>query len=467
MDVHRLVFREFYRVDMCNSEHSLDTNTTDDSDSYDTPPPNQRWVRASYNVTSPILVNMYDTTQFETLRDVVFDVQGELLFAHKAVLASVSPVFKTMFTNGMKETKSAEMPLRIELFETTFEIVQKLLCFIYKGKFLMNDEISDETLMGLLKLAHMYQIEMVLRPLEAYLADENIFEENFAKLWIFAVSYDFPLVRRAVVSFCDFNARESDFISTSWCKSIPRDLMSYLAKRPEILDYSFALNFVVSWIQADENNRRCQVDSLLDSLQLANMNTYELSQACEKLSRYSAHSVIAKKLQNESQVRLAEIPSASIAFPKCHTNTVRKYLKTEKNKRVVSYSEAIACRNPNKFGLSMLQTRWVRLLNSPYEARLKLYHTKSNFHPFAWVDMTLEIASISTLTTEKEDSIDIMFMPFIGNPECCSTPARSCKFKLPRDSHTTYQWHGEGYAWKFYNMDSETMSIGATLVGNF
>ena len=51
----------------------------------------------------------------QSLCDVVFKVGSQRFPAHRAVLATSSPVFRKMFTNGMKETKIVEFPLEIEV----------------------------------------------------------------------------------------------------------------------------------------------------------------------------------------------------------------------------------------------------------------------------------------------------------------------------------------------------------------
>ncbi len=52
--------------------------------------------------------NLYNTKIFS---DVVFEIEGEEISAHKATLASRSNYFMKMFTSGMSESHSAKISI--------------------------------------------------------------------------------------------------------------------------------------------------------------------------------------------------------------------------------------------------------------------------------------------------------------------------------------------------------------------
>ena len=68
-----------------------------------------RELKASKNFRNETLSNMFNNTKTGKFCDAVFVVEGRELYAHKAVLADVSPVVEAMLTSGMKESQSGRL----------------------------------------------------------------------------------------------------------------------------------------------------------------------------------------------------------------------------------------------------------------------------------------------------------------------------------------------------------------------
>ena len=64
------------------------------------------------------------------LSDVVLVVGGQELKAHKAILASRSPVFAAMFEHDCEEKQQNKM----NITEMDVEVCGEMLCFVYSGK---------------------------------------------------------------------------------------------------------------------------------------------------------------------------------------------------------------------------------------------------------------------------------------------------------------------------------------------
>ena len=77
--------------------------------------------------------DMSNLYHFCTLSDVQLQARGEQCFrAHKAILATRSPVFAAMFSHGMKETQSG----LVDLSDVEPAVLDELLHFVYSGSLL-------------------------------------------------------------------------------------------------------------------------------------------------------------------------------------------------------------------------------------------------------------------------------------------------------------------------------------------
>jgi hypothetical protein len=112
--------------------------------------------------SSLILKTLYEMQQRGTLCDVTFVLdtqQGEeRIPAHKAVLASGSPYFLSMFTSAMRESSDEEVRLPGMRSPMAFRL---LLEFCYTGKInqlapASQVELQADAILGVLELADLY-----------------------------------------------------------------------------------------------------------------------------------------------------------------------------------------------------------------------------------------------------------------------------------------------------------------------
>ncbi|CAG8516247.1 1163_t:CDS:2 [Ambispora leptoticha] len=103
-------------------------------------------IDAPPTITNPF-AKLVDSPQFSDVTFRVIDeyAREKLFYAHKGILASASPVFEAMLTNGMKETFEDE----IQLCQTNHAAFRALLTFIYTFKFHIGSLIEAEKLLGL------------------------------------------------------------------------------------------------------------------------------------------------------------------------------------------------------------------------------------------------------------------------------------------------------------------------------
>uniref|UniRef100_A0A1I8AXD2 BTB domain-containing protein n=1 Tax=Meloidogyne hapla TaxID=6305 RepID=A0A1I8AXD2_MELHA len=102
----------------------------------------------------------------EIFTDCIFKVGGEVVKAHRCVLAQNNEVFKKMFgETGMVEAKNCE----VIISDTTPECFHALLEYFYTGK--INKDILEKHLDDIYAIAHKYQVETLKFECERYMSD--------------------------------------------------------------------------------------------------------------------------------------------------------------------------------------------------------------------------------------------------------------------------------------------------------
>eukprot|EP00698_Gefionella_okellyi_P003901 TRINITY_DN13614_c0_g1_i1.p1 TRINITY_DN13614_c0_g1~~TRINITY_DN13614_c0_g1_i1.p1 ORF type:complete len:489 (-),score=78.90 TRINITY_DN13614_c0_g1_i1:38-1504(-) len=94
--------------------------------------------------------------------DVTFIVQGKPIYAHKVLLCARSEYFKSMFTVGMREARSAEVVIPDTRYETFLSLIE----FLYTDK----DEVDLDGALELLRLANMYDVRRLSALIEMQVA---------------------------------------------------------------------------------------------------------------------------------------------------------------------------------------------------------------------------------------------------------------------------------------------------------
>ena len=106
-----------------------------------------------------------DFSQPWKLSDLVLVVEEEKFHVHKAMLAFWSPVFEKMFTSEFQEKDTNEVSLPGKKASE----IKEMLLLIYPS--LTERQITEENCYFLLKLAHEYQMEAIVKRCEDFMAD--------------------------------------------------------------------------------------------------------------------------------------------------------------------------------------------------------------------------------------------------------------------------------------------------------
>lgn len=106
-----------------------------------------------------------DFTISDPLSSVTLEVEDQLLYVHKEVLAVWSPVFRSMFLGNFKESKESSIPLPGKKVD---EFVELLHCMYPPIK-----AINDSNVYQLLPLVEEYQIDEVKKKCEEFLLTKD------------------------------------------------------------------------------------------------------------------------------------------------------------------------------------------------------------------------------------------------------------------------------------------------------
>lgn len=136
-----------------------------------------------------------DFSQPWKLSDVVLVVEEERIHVHRAVLSISSPVFEKMFTSEFREKDNIEVPLPGKLSAE----VKELLLMIYPSA--SDKQITEETCLFILKLAHEYQMDAIVKRCEDFLVEQLKSKPKGAIVseLVFAQIYKLEKLRKASI----------------------------------------------------------------------------------------------------------------------------------------------------------------------------------------------------------------------------------------------------------------------------
>lgn len=115
--------------------------------------------------------------------DFTFIVRGEEIKVHKNLLAKASQVFDFMFTCGLDETKNNSSTVDCDP-----KVFRYLLKFIYTNNW--SAEEMPSICFKLYELAHLYNIEALMRICSAFILEGNIDADNALDKYKFASTFE-------------------------------------------------------------------------------------------------------------------------------------------------------------------------------------------------------------------------------------------------------------------------------------
>ncbi|KAM8974356.1 kelch-like ECH-associated protein 1 [Pelodytes ibericus] len=211
-----------------------------------------------------------------TLRVKYNDLQADFV-AHKVVLASSSPVFRAMFTNGLKECGMETVP--IEGIHP--KVMERLLEFAYTASI----SVGEKCVIHVMNGAVMYQMDSVVKACCDFLI-QQLDPSNAIGIATFAEQIGCLELHHKAREYIYMNfgevSKQEEFFNLSRCQLVNLISRDDLNVRCE----SEVFHACINWVKYDCENRRPYIQALLQAVRCHSLtpNFLQLQlQRCEIL----------------------------------------------------------------------------------------------------------------------------------------------------------------------------------------
>ncbi|KAK2583482.1 hypothetical protein KPH14_009450 [Odynerus spinipes] len=191
--------------------------------------------------------------------DVGLVADGNVIHAHRSVLAAGSAYFNAMFTGGLVE----EQQELVEIHSISANILSLLIDFIYTG----NVDITEDNVQELFAAADMLELDEVVSGCITYL-QQQLHYSNALGIYRFAEAHNRLDLLETALRFIQVNfpqvSQEEEFLD------LPKEhLVRFLSSDLIHIDTEFQVfQAAYNWITHDVPARRCYVFEILGHIRL-------------------------------------------------------------------------------------------------------------------------------------------------------------------------------------------------------
>ncbi|KAG2471409.1 kelch-like ECH-associated protein 1B isoform X1 [Polypterus senegalus] len=208
-----------------------------------------------------------------TLRVKYNDLDAVDFMAHKIVLASSSPVFRAMFTNGLKECGMEVVP--IEGIHP--KVMQRLIEFSYTASI----SVGEKCVIHVMNGAVMYQIDSVVKACCDFLV-QQLDPSNAIGIANFAEQIGCTELHQKAREYIYLNfsevAKQEEFFNLTHCQLVTLISRDELNVRCE----SEVFHACIDWVKYDSENRRPFVHALLRAVRCHSLTPHFLQMQLQK-----------------------------------------------------------------------------------------------------------------------------------------------------------------------------------------
>ncbi|XP_048345850.1 kelch-like ECH-associated protein 1 [Sphaerodactylus townsendi] len=208
-----------------------------------------------------------------TLRVKYQDLAPADFQAHKVVLASSSPVFKAMFTNGCREQVMQVVP--IEGIHP--KVMERLVEFAYTASI----SVGEKCVLHVMNGAVMYQIDSVVKACCDFLV-QQLDPSNAIGIANFAEQIDctelHQRAREYIYMHFEEVCKQDEFFNLSHCQLVTLISRDELNVRCE----SEVFHACINWVKYDCENRRLYVQALLKAVRCHSLTPHFLQMQLQK-----------------------------------------------------------------------------------------------------------------------------------------------------------------------------------------
>ncbi|XP_078691960.1 kelch-like protein 11 [Branchiostoma floridae x Branchiostoma belcheri] len=207
----------------------------------------------------------------EKFCDVVLEVEGRHIPAHRNVLAACSPYFDAMFGGNLAESRSSQ----VTLTEVSPEAVSKVIEYMYKGQVQVDPKHAEE----LLHASDLFLITEL--KLECQDVLQDMLDSNDAvqclRIRNLAKIYNMTTLEEKAMTFVRQNfseiAKREDILQTSI-----EDMQTLLSdEHLQVENEESVLELILRWIQFDKTNREQYLTELVKLVRYGDVNKDFLS----------------------------------------------------------------------------------------------------------------------------------------------------------------------------------------------
>ncbi|XP_050423083.1 BTB/POZ domain-containing protein 9-like isoform X2 [Adelges cooleyi] len=243
---------------------------TDDSSPEDSSPK-----EGQIDDTNVLISDIGDLYQSGSYSDVVLEVQGERLRAHRSILASRSNFFRILFYGGGSKTSDSDVPIK----DVSLTLFQRIFKYIYTGRIDLRD-FKNEEIFELHKLSDYFGISHLKLSLKKYL-QRTINQYNACTFITLARIYKNEELEVEFLKFIDDNAEE--VLDSNDFRTLSSEVLQEILNRDSFYANELVIfREVCRWVNENQNklNRDTKIE-VLSAVRYPIMSVGEQSQARE------------------------------------------------------------------------------------------------------------------------------------------------------------------------------------------
>ena len=240
----------------------------------------------------------------EQLCDVVLEVEGEMIPAHRVVLASLSPYFRAMFTGEMAESKKKTITIN----GVGAESLRTLVEYAYTATI----KISENNVQAILPAASVLQFEEVKRACSQFLK-RQLDTDNCLGIKVFAEVHSCQELLSAATNYSSHYfpqvRKKEEFLKLSY-----DDLKSYLSNDQLNVSAEYEVyEAAIVWLLYKEERKK-YVQEILNLVRLPLLDAEQLLMKVGKNSLVLADPRCVKMLMDALQSQVLPAQKANVSF---------------------------------------------------------------------------------------------------------------------------------------------------------
>ncbi|XP_021340178.1 kelch-like protein 3 [Mizuhopecten yessoensis] len=227
--------------------------------------------------------------------DVTIKCGDRSFFCHRVVLAAMSEFFECMFDSEMQESQTGEVDLSSLNVCNEVNICEKVLEFMYTGE----SAVDMPSAAHLLDNAQLMQIPSLQTACLKFLTT-NLNKTNCLSVWQTAAAHGFAELDALALSLVKKHFQEvcfsDDFLALYKIDYILNILNGQNVNCP---DTTVICKAVMSWIQADFENRSDYIEKIMRALHVLPVDVKDIEDtvSCDQFRDISDHSAYRREVQ--------------------------------------------------------------------------------------------------------------------------------------------------------------------------